>query len=335
MSAVEPDTSPKPKSREWNHHPALPLENSPVFAWPPRPFAAVKWVTRSWIRISEQLIFALLAVLVWLYLQPSLEICKEFSLGWVAQVYVRNLVMMCAIAGGLHLYFYTWRKQGKALKYDPRELAGKGRAFTFNSQLLDNMFWTIASGVSQWTLYECLLMWGFANGYAPMLNWEDSPMLFLVWFLFVPIFTSMHFYWVHRFLHWPPLYRVAHALHHRNANIGPWSGLSMHPIEHVLYLSSVLVHFVLASHPIHVFFHMYWNTLGAATTHTGYEGMLIKDKNWVNLGAFHHQLHHRYFECNYGNQPMPWDKWFGTFHDGSPAATEMVRERRRRMHGTA
>ena len=67
--------------------------------------------------------------------------------------------------------------------------------------------------------------------------------------MFIPIFTSMHFYFVHRFLHWPPLYRIAHALHHRNANVGPWSGLSMHPIEHVLYLSSTLIHLVLASSP--------------------------------------------------------------------------------------
>ena len=34
---------------------------------------------------------------------------------------------------------------------------------------------------------------------------------------------------------------------------------------------------------------------------------------------FHH-LHHRYFECNYGNRPVPLDKLFGTFHDGTPEA---------------
>ena len=32
---------------------------------------------------------------------------------------------------------------------------------------------------------------------------------------------------------------------------------------------------------------------------------------------FHH-LHHRYFECNYGNRPVPLDRLFGTFHDGTP-----------------
>ncbi len=329
------DAPAKPVREEWNWHPELPIGHSPVFDWPPRPVAVFKWFAKSWLRVSETSLFALFAVVVWFYFQPALELCKEFEFGWIAQVYVRNLVLMVGVAGGLHLYFYTYRQQGKALKYDPREMAKNGRGYTFGSQVYDNMFWTLASGVTQWTCYEVLLLWSFANGYAPFLTWNDNPALFLGWFLIIPIWTSFHFYWVHRMLHWPPLYRVAHALHHRNTNVGPWSGLSMHPLEHVIYLSSVLIHLVIASHPIHVFFHMYWNTLGAATTHTGYEGMLIKDKNQLNLGSFHHQLHHRYFECNYGNPPMPWDRWFGSFHDGTPAGTEKVRERRRRMHGSA
>lgn len=339
MSVTEADApataTQKPARKEWHWQPEEPPQLSPLFSWPPRPVEAIKFVARSWVRLSEQLIFALMAVAVWFCLQPPLEAVKEFEFGWIAQVYARNLALMLLVAGGLHLYLYTYRKQGDELKFDPRDLARKARSFTFGNQVYDNMFWSIASGVTQWTIYECLILWAMANGYAPVMTFAESPVLFLGWFLFVPIFTSMHFYFVHRFLHWPPLYRIAHALHHRNANVGPWSGLSMHPIEHVLYLSSALIHLVLASHPIHLFYHMYWNTLGAATTHSGYEGLLVKDKNQLELGSFYHQLHHRYFECNYGNPPMPWDKWFGSFHDGSPEATERVKERRRRMHGTA
>jgi len=49
------------------------------------------------------------------------------------------------------------------------------------------------------------------------------------------------------------------------------------------------------------------------------------------LGTFYHQLHHRYYECNYGNQEMPWDRWFGTFHDGSDDATQATRTRKKTM----
>jgi len=36
-------------------------------------------------------------------------------------------------------------------------------------------------------------------------------------------------------------------------------------------------------------------------------------------------------ECNYGNQEMPWDRWFGTFHDGSEDVTRTTRARKKRL----
>jgi len=132
-----------------------------------------------------------------------------------------------------------------------------------------------------------------------------------------PLWISFHFYWVHRLLHWPPIYRIAHSLHHRNTNVGPWSGLSMHPIEHLLFFSSILIHWIIAAHPIHILFHMQHQALTAVTSHAGFDALLVKDKNALSLGNFHHQMHHRYFECNYGNLEVPWDKMFGSFHDGT------------------
>jgi len=47
------------------------------------------------------------------------------------------------------------------------------------------------------------------------------------------------------------------------------------------------------------------------------------------LGHFHHQLHHRYFECNYGTIELPCDVWFDSFHDGTQEATERMRQKQR------
>lgn len=319
--------------REWNHHPELPIGNAPYFSWPPDPVGVFKWVAMSWLKISEKVIFAGIAIATWFYLAPAIERCVTFQFDWIAQIYLRNLGLIFFVAGGLHLYLYTFKAQGDNTKFDPRDQSKKSGIFTFRKQVWDNMFWTCISGVTVWTAYEALVMWGFANGYAPFLNWSDNPVLFVAWFWIVPFWASFHFYWVHRFLHWPPLYRLAHSLHHRNTNVGPWSGLSMHPVEHVIYLSSLLIHFVVISHPIHLFFHCYWNTLGAATSHSGYESLFVKNKKQLDLGYFFHQLHHRYFECNYGNAEVPWDKLFGSFHDGTPEANAMVKERRRKMMG--
>jgi len=292
------------------------------------------WLARTWFPITERVVVLGIALVTWFYLTPALARCREFAAGWIAEVYLRNLGLMIVVAGGLHLYLYTFSKQGKKLKFDHRELARKNRSFSFRDQVLDNMYWTLASGVTVWTAYEVLLLWGYANGYAAVLAWSDNPVWFVVLFALLPFWQAFSFYWVHRLLHWPPIYRLAHAVHHRNSNIGPWSGNSMHPIEHVLWLSSVMIHWVVASHPVHILFYQQMQVLSAVTSHAGFEGLLVKDKNGFALGEFFHQLHHRYHECNYGSSETHWDRLFGTFHDGSPQATDEVRTRRRAMHGT-
>jgi len=273
-----------------------------------------------------------LATLCWLFLYPSLGTAKTLAFGWVFQVWLVNLGLMICIAGGLHWFFYVWRGQGKALKFDHREPAKGNSLWNFSNQVHDNMFWSLGSGVLQVTVLQVLVMWLMANGYVPTINLTSNPILFIAGLMLLPIWSAFHFYWVHRLLHVPFLYKRVHALHHRNVNIGPWSGLSMHPVEHLLYLSSLLIHCVIPSHPIHLYFHVIYLAPGAAMTHTGYEDLLIKDKRKLALGTFYHQLHHRYYECNYGNQEMPWDRWFGTFHDGSDEGTKETRSRKKDMY---
>ena len=318
----------KSKIKGWNHIPAVPINVSPLFRWPPRPSEALKWIVNSWFFITENFIVLAIALVCLFWFQPSLEQAQTLSLGWIAQIYFRNFVLLAIVAGGLHLYFYTFKKQGQKLKYDPRPLAKSGRQFTLGGQVRDNMFWSLSSGVFFWTLYEVILFWAMANGWTPILYWSENPVWFALLLVLTPIWISFHFYWIHRLLHWPPLYRVAHGLHHRNTNVGPWSGLSMHPLEHLLFFSSVLIHLIIPTHPLHILFHMQHQSLTAATSHTGFENLLIKDEKTLALGTFHHQLHHRYFEVNYGNLQMPWDKWFGSFHDGTPEAHERMKHRR-------
>ena len=166
----------------------------------------------------------------------------------------------------------------------------------------------------------------------PRLNFSGNPIGFFGWLIILPVIMSAHFYMIHRLLHWPPLFKRVHKLHHNNIHIGPWSGMSMHPVEHIIYISSVLIHFVIASHPVILLLHLFTRCLAPAFSHAGFEKLVIKDKAITEAADFHHQLHHKYFECNYGNVDMPWDRWFGSVHDGSEEATHAVKERRRNMY---
>lgn len=313
----------------WLWHPPLPLAGVPVFIFPPAPVKALKWL----FAISHRwLIYALLAVVTWHYLQPAVQQTLLFAGDWILFLLALNLALMVLVAGGLHLYFWNLKRQTDRHKFDAREQSKNDRKFLGRHQVRDNIFWSCVSGVTIWTAYEALLIWSFASDRLAILNWNSHPVWFVLLLVAIPFWNSVHFYAIHRLIHWPPLYRPIHAVHHRNVNIGPWSGLSMHPIEHILYFSSVLIHVVLPSHPIHVFFHLYLLSLGAVITHTGFADLLIKDKRVFELGDFHHQLHHRYYNCNYGNEFVPCDKWFGTDHDGTPEATAKMRQKLRLQH---
>ncbi len=317
------------KRKQWHYCPDLPIRVSPLFSHPFKPRAVLKWFVRGWFPVSENLIILVLSILSWFFFHPALVRCQVFQFDWIAQIFFRNLALMFLVAGGLHLYFYVFKQQGDERRYDARPLAEKSRVFTFNNQVLDNMFWTCASGVTVWTAYEVLMMWALANGYAPMLKMPGDFLWLLLLIFLIPIWETLYFYLIHRLIHWPPLYRHVHYLHHRNTNIGPWSGLSMHPVEHIIYLGSVLIHWVVPANPLLIIYHLQHYTLSAATTHTGYEGLVSGGKMRLALGTFHHQMHHRFFECNYGGLEIPCDQWAGSFHDGTPESHQQFLQKRK------
>ena len=315
---------------QWNWHPAVPIPNSPLFELPPKPVAILRWLAKSWLRPSMTLLVLGSATLTWLFLHPALERSVSFEIGWITQILLRNLVLTVIVAGSLHLYFHTFRKQGAQHRFMKPGTERKHTKFTWGDQVLDNMFWTLASGVPVWSAYEVLYLWAYANGHVPALDWADNSALLALAFVLTPLWLSFHFYWIHRLLHWRALYRLAHCLHHRNVETGPWSGISMHPLEHVLYFSSILIHLVVPSNPLLMLFHMQAQALNPLASHSGFADLQIRDKGRLALGEFHHQLHHCYLDCNYGTADVPLDKWFGSFHDGTPQAIKEMRMRRLR-----
>jgi sterol desaturase/sphingolipid hydroxylase (fatty acid hydroxylase superfamily) len=300
---------------------------APLWAWPPRPLAAAKWLFGFpgylW---PWNVIIGLIAIAAWTYTQPELSRMAEFRVDWIAQIYGRNLALLVLFAGGLHLWLYTFRGQGTRHKFNPKWLGEKNRTFLGGTQVRDNMFWSIVSGCTIWTAYEALMMWSYANGYLATVDWETQPVYFAVLLSLLMMWHMVHFYFGHRLNHWGPLYRNAHYLHHKNVNIGPWSGLSMHPVEHLIFFSVVLIFWIVPSHPIHAMFTLLFAGLMPSTGHIGFDKIEVKGKLALPSDFFHY-LHHRYFECNYGSSVMPLDRWFGTFHDGTPEAHARMKKR--------
>ncbi|MEO1363227.1 MAG: sterol desaturase family protein [Pseudomonadota bacterium] len=320
------------EAQRWNHRPPTPLAQNPLFQWPPKPVAIFKWYAAFWLEASTTTLCFVLALIAYFAILPPLETMQSLEWGWVVRVWLANLVPQCLIAGTLHYWLITRKAQGDATKFDPRDQVSDNGTFTFRNQLYDNMFWHIASGITLWSVAQVLVFWAMANGYAPTFFFPENPVWFVAFFVLIPIWSSFHFYWIHRALHWPPLYKLAHSLHHRNVNVGPWSGISMHPVEHVMFYTNFAIHLVVPSHPLHVLFHGYVQSTHPVFSHSGFEKLVVNDSPQLRMGVYFHQLHHRYFECNYGTVEMPWDRWFGSYHDGTGRATEEARARKTQMY---
>jgi sterol desaturase/sphingolipid hydroxylase (fatty acid hydroxylase superfamily) len=306
------------------------IDYGPLFAWPPKPLRDVRWLAGfpGYI-LPWNLLYAALSVAVWLLATPSVTTMKHFAFGWIALIAVRNLVLLVVWNSIFHIRLYVRHAQDNRFKYNSRFPVNKKKNafFTFGNQTRDNVLWSLASGVPIWTAFEVTTWWMFANGHTPWLGFSRNPAWFVALMLLVPLLRELHFHLIHRMLHWPPLYKVAHSLHHRNVNPTGWSGLSMHPLEHLFYFTGVLLHWVLLSHPIHAMFHLFHAALSPIPGHTGFDRFELGDQAPVSSGGYAHYLHHKYFEVNYSDGSIPLDKWFGSFHDGSPEADEAMHTR--------
>lgn len=321
--------APGTRDRRGDWQPPGYIQTPPVFVWPPRPAAFLKWFFGFPGYIWPwNLTYLAIACATWLWLTPSLETMTTLRPGWIAFILARNLVLVSLVCGAWHLRLYTQKKQGTEYKYTSRWLSENNPTFMFGNQLRDNIFLTLASAVPIWTAYEVLTLWLMARGVLPTVSFHAHPIYCVLLALVIPTWREFHFYCVHRLIHWPPLYRTVHHIHHKNTNVGPWSGMAMHPVEHLLYFSAVLLHWVVPSHPVHAIYNLQHLAFAPSQGHNGFERIVLADGVALPTGNFMHYLHHKYFEVNYGGDGhIPLDRWFGTFHDGSPQAQERMNRR--------
>lgn len=306
-----------------------PVEVPPLYLWPPRPVVALKWVWNG-VLFPWGLAFISLAFLSWHLFTPDLQSMQSFDWDWIALIWARNAALLTLLAAPLHWWLYLHRGQDKTTKLNSNWQVRTANKFLFDSQMKDNMFWSIVSGCTVWTLFECITYWQYANAYINVVHWVDSKIYLLLLVFFSFFWSWAHFYFVHRLLHWPPLYKVAHALHHRNTSPQPWSGISMHPIEHLLYFSVFCIFWVVPAHPVLIVLLGLFQGLSPVLTHAGFAQIHLGRHLNIPSGDPFHQLHHKYYEVNYGNRPAPFDKLFGSWHDGTIDAQTVFRERRRK-----
>jgi len=320
--------SAQPYNPTSDYQPENTVEPPALFAWPPRPLAALKYLLID-IPLSWNLVYIALAALCWAYFTPSMAIMASFEFGWFALLWLRNAAVLTLIAGGLHWWLYMRRGQQQDYKFHKRWMETDNKNFLWGDQVWDNMFWSLVSGVTICTGYEAISYWIYANGYISIPAFVDHPLYLIICTYAVFFVGTAHFYGIHRLSHWPPLYKISHELHHRNMNTGPWTGVSMHPIEHLLYFSVLVIVWFVPVHPFIITLISLWFLAGPATSHSDFDYLSLKGFK-ISTGDWFHSLHHQYFDLNYGNTTSPLDNLFGSWHNGSKDSLMAQKERARK-----
>eukprot|EP00040_Diaphanoeca_grandis_P025498 m.141293 g.141293 ORF g.141293 m.141293 type:complete len:487 (-) comp30177_c0_seq1:252-1712(-) len=264
-------------------------------------------VTLSHMIWSPNFVWLAIAVALHVFAPYDYAAAKEgFAVGWLLDRFFLNY----AVAFIYYAFFYVGLYH---LNLADRKFAPN--SFPTVGNMAHNMYyWSLA--IVQWTWWEAVMVRLWATGVVSFVTWEDMMAdkqllaINIAWIIIVPVWRDAHFYIAHRFLHIRSVYTYVHKLHHRNADPEPFSGMTMHPIEHLYYFSNAFTPslYLGCLSPLVFTWNFIHLTIAPGAGHSGYEDHFQADQ--------YHYVHHAKFECNYGS-PMSGcvDQLLGTFRE--------------------
>lgn len=286
------------------------------------------------VRMSRVSSFVAITAIAYAIYTPSWETVRELRPGWIAALIVRDVVGVLLAYSGWHWVLYN------------SPLAARMRCRKFNPEYPPAEQWShdrfhSLAGTVQGALWEAVTLHLIARGWLPcavIRSAAAAPWAFALGILLVPYWRELHFYAAHRVMHpwWrtpaqPPawlgdpgawLYRHVHSLHHRSPNPGPWSGLSMHWGEHLLYFTCVLFPACVRGAPVHMFHVAFCKWHALVSPLPGHDGF-----DTPGGGSAFHYVHHALFHVNFGTPLVPLDALFGTYADGAEHFARMRSKR--------
>lgn len=172
-------------------------------------------------------------------------------------------------------------------------------------------------------------MAGLTQLYPKIQDYGWGYFIFSIFFMIM--YHDFYFYWIHRFMHLPSVYRVVHRVHHHSHDPSPWAAFAFHPLEAILEFSVIHMVFILPVHPLALFIFTTFSLLMNVMGHLGFE---MFPKKFVSKGlgkwyntATHHNMHHQLVHYNYGLYTNIWDRAFGTNHPDYERRFEEVKSR--------
>ncbi|MDT0643497.1 sterol desaturase family protein [Zunongwangia sp. F363] len=214
------------------------------------------------------------------------------------------------MAAGLFYYYYYVKHSAKYDRLSSRKLR-KG-------QLKKEIYWSVWSSAI-FAFSGAILYWLWQNGFTAIyLDISAYGLWYMPVSLAIILFLhETYYYWVHRWMHHPRVFRKVHKVHHDSFTPTPWTSFSFHPWESVL--EAIILPLILLFIPVNIYvlgFYLLLMTLSSVVNHLDIE---IYPKRFQQskigkqfIGATHHHYHHTEFKTNYGLYFTFWDRWMNT-----------------------
>ncbi|NVD44533.1 sterol desaturase family protein [Qipengyuania atrilutea] len=238
-------------------------------------------------------------------------------------------VAISALAMSAIVALRYWASSGFFAWVTERRMPGRYGAL--KPQIRREMGWSLVSALV-YGVPAGIVAWGWEErGWTRI--YEDIG-AYPLWYLPVSlvIYLFLHdtwFYWTHRAMHDPRLFRRMHAVHHASRPPTAWAAMSFHPSEALT--GAIVIPVLVFLVPIHIAvlgLVLAIMTLMGVTNHMGWEMFprrLVHSRlgGWL-ITASHHQRHHEHYLCNYGLYFRFWDRLCGTDKGLSDKLTEQT-----------
>lgn len=147
------------------------------------------------------------------------------------------------------------------------------------------------------------------------------------------VIHDSYFYWMHRTVHHPKIYKKIHLLHHKSINPSPWTSYSFHFTEGVL--EAMVAPIILILFPMHPLSLILFTLSSFAINVYGHLGYEIAPRWFRHSFLFeiintstHHNLHHEKVQGNYGLYFRFWDRLMGTENPDYVKNYDVIQQRR-------
>lgn len=257
------------------------------------------------------------------------DVTLPLTFAWTtAAIFAVVIGRYLIIAGIFYSVFYLWSPD----KWQQRKINNRAyKPGQFKKEVLWSsitaMIFAISGSIT-------LLLWqkGFTKVYSSL---NEFPLWWLPLSLFIALMLhETYYYWLHRWMHHPKIFKIVHKVHHDSNITSPWTAFSFHPVEGVF--QAIFLPLLLLFLPMHIYVIIVQLTIMTFSSVINHLDIEIYPKKfhrhflgrWL-IGATHHSLHHKQFRYNYGLYFTFWDKWKKT---ESPLYETLFEEKTENKH---